>query len=129
MATAPRRPQRPPGMPAEQPRPERKNPAQALLEASPWMPPAYEIADASAFQALVRGDADKDQQQRAVRWLVHQGCGTYDMSYRPGPGGERDTAFAEGRRFVGLQVVKLLNLNIAKLRRSEPLADAHEPKS
>lgn len=125
----PKKPARPQGMPQEQPRPERKPPNQVLLENAPWMPPAYEIADASAFQALTRGDASPDQQKRVVKWLVHEAARTYDMSFRPGPGGERDTAFAEGRRFVGLQVVKMVNLDLALLRRTEPRADPHEPKS
>ena len=125
---SPKRPQRPASMPSEQPARERKPPQQVILEASPWMPAPYEIADASAFQALVRGDAPADLQQRAVRWLVNA-CGTYDMSYRPGPSGDRETTFAEGKRSIGLQVVKLLNLDLAKLRRTEPQADMPEPKS
>lgn len=124
----PKRPQRPASMPSEQPQKRQRPANEVLLEASPWMPPAYELADVSAFQALARGDAPKDMQQRAVKWLVNA-SGTYDMSYRPGPSGDRETAFAEGRRFMGLQVVKLLNLDLAKLRRAEPNADPHEPKS
>lgn len=82
----------------------------------------------TAFQALVRGDASPDMQQRAVKWLIGA-AGTYDLSYRPGPGGDRDTVFAEGKRFMGQQVVKLINLDLAKLKRDEPNADQHEPKS
>lgn len=83
-----------------------------LEDHAPWKPPRYELAVASAFQALARGDADKSQQQRALKWLIEDLAGTYDFSYRPGPNGERDTTLAEGRRFVGLQVVKLLKLNV-----------------
>ncbi len=84
----------------------------------PWVPPAYDLADVAAIQALERGDATKEQQQRALKWVIEAACGTYDMSYRPGEEGRRDTDFAEGKRFVGSQIVKLLKLNLSLLRRS-----------
>lgn len=99
-----------------------------MLEGAPWKPTPYEIADAAAFQALQRGDANADQQKRALRWLINSCCGTYDLSYRPGPTGDRDTVLAEGKRWVGLQVVKLLNNSTAVMRRKEPLGDQPEPR-
>lgn len=78
---------------------------------APWKPAKWEPADASAMQALERGDADKAQQKRALKWII-EATGTYDLSYRPGQNGERDTSFAEGKRSIGLQVVKLLKLNV-----------------
>lgn len=83
---------------------------------APWLPPKWELADAAAIQALVQGAATADQQQRAVAYIVNALCATYDLSFRPGPDGERDTAFAEGRRFVGLELVKLTKLNLGKMR-------------
>ena len=79
----------------------------------PWLPADYDEADAYALQALSRGEAQPHQQARALKFIVNDLCGTYDLSYRPGSNGERDTAFAEGGRAVGLQIVKLLAL-IAK---------------
>lgn len=114
--------------------PEREQPyrqrsiRESLEEHGPWKPHPYELADASAVQALAVGQADAEQQRRALAWIV-ECSGTYDMSYRPGPGGERDTAFAEGKRSVGLQIVKLSKLNVGALRRSEPRGDPVEPKS
>lgn len=102
----------------EQPK-SRKPPRVAVAENSPWMPPRYELADVSALQALQRGEASAEQQRRALKWLIGPACGAYDMSYRPGEDGRRDTDFAEGRRFVGLQIVKLLNADISKLRRND----------
>ena len=95
-------------------KPEAKKPS-----AAPWMPSAYELADASAVQALIRGEADGQQQQRALDWIVNVASATYDMSFRPGRDGERDTAFAEGRRFVGNSIVKLSKLNLSLLARKE----------
>ena len=104
-------------MSAEQPAAQRKPVKQALADHAPWKPPAYALADVSAIQALAAGTADKLQQARALRLIIEGLAGTYDLSYRPGPEGDRDTTFAEGRRFVGLQLVKLTKLNISKLRR------------
>ena len=88
-----------------------------------WMPPAYVAADVEALQALQRGDANPDQQARALEWIVKTGAGAYELSFRSdADGGERETAFAEGRRFVGLQIVKLLSMSggvIAKLREKD----------
>lgn len=83
----------------------------------PQIPPPYELADVSAFQALQRGDASPDMQQRALKWLIEQGAGTYQFNYYPS---ERDTAFALGRAFVGQQVVKLLHLSLADLSKHKP---------
>lgn len=90
----------------------------------PKAPPAYlpapwTDADVAALQALQRGDATAEQQQRALRWVVDVAAATYDMAYRPGgQDGERETCFAEGRRFVGNQIVKLLRLNLNQLRKA-----------
>lgn len=83
---------------------------------SPWKPARWEPADATALQAMKRGDAEPHLQQRALAWII-EACGTYDLSFRPGADGERATAFAEGKRSVGLQIVKLLNLNLEALRK------------
>lgn len=76
-----------------------------------WKPVAWEIADEVALKAMATGEASPDQQRRAMDWIVRQAAGTYELSFRSdADGGERETAFAEGRRFVGLQIVKLVNL-------------------
>lgn len=95
--------------------PPRKFPE--LPKAEPWKPPHYEIADAGAIQALMRGEAQAHQQQRALAYIIETLCGTYDMSFRPT--GDRDTCFAEGKRFVGNQLVKLSKLNLSKMTARE----------
>ncbi len=72
-----------------------------------WSPPPYHDAEHIAIHALARGEADPHQQKLALDWIIERACATYDQSYRPES--ERETVFAEGRRFVGLQVVKLTN--------------------
>lgn len=85
-----------------------------LPKADPWKPAAWEVADAGAIQALMRGDAAEHQQRRAIKYIVETLCGTYDLSYRSGS--DRDTCFAEGKRHVGLSIVKLTLLNLSKFK-------------
>lgn len=97
---------------------KRKTEQAALEQHRPWKPPAYEPADAAAIQGLAEGNATPDQQRRALKWIIEQACGTYEMSYRPGgPEGDRDTAFAEGRRFVGSRLVFMVKLKIGMITR------------
>lgn len=96
-----------------------KRPIEGAPKADPVAAPDWDMADAGAFQALARGDAAPHLQKRALQWLIAQAAGTYDLSFRPGADGDRATAFAEGRRFVGLQVVKLLNVNIDRLKKDD----------
>lgn len=78
----------------------------------PYLPTEYTKADVTALLALAQGAATDIQQRRIVDLIVNRICETYGLSYRPGgTEGERDSAFAEGKRFVGLQIVKLLNSN------------------
>lgn len=95
-----------------------------------WTPAEWELADASAMQGLANGTASPEQQKRALRWIIEQASGLYDMSFHPGgEEGRRDTDFAEGRRSVGNQIVKLIKADLATMRRKENNADPHEPKS
>lgn len=86
---------------------------------SPLLPHDYTPADARAFQMLAEGKADERQQLRALKWLI-DACGTYDEPFRPGgTEAERDTAYACGKRNIGMQIVKLLNVNITALEKGE----------
>lgn len=79
-------------------------------EHPPWAPPSYDPGVVAAIQALERGSANPHQQKLAIAWIINKCCNTYDLSYRPGRQGETD--FAEGRRFVGLQLVRTINLKL-----------------
>jgi len=86
------------------------------LADAPHSPAAYDVADAAAMQAIADGIADEHQQRRALKWLIEAAAITYEFHYYPS---ERDTAFALGRAFVGQQIVKMLKLNVSKMRRDE----------
>ena len=84
----------------------------------PWHPATYAKADAYALKALARGEASAEQQKRAIEWIVYEAAKHDDMSFRPGGlDGDRATTFAEGRRFVGLQVLKLVQMRADVIER------------
>lgn len=86
-----------------------------------WIPVDYSETDVLAIKALADGTANEQQQRHALDWMIRVAAGAYELSYRSdADGGERETAFAEGRRFVGLQVVKMVNMApklVAELRK------------
>lgn len=98
----------------EQPRARpAKTAKQAIDEHAPWRPAPYQPADASAIQALVRGDAAPHMQQRALAFIINGLCGAYDQPYRPGGiEAQRDTDFALGKQWVGQQLVRLTKVRI-----------------
>ena len=74
----------------------------------PWHPAVYDDFAIGSLRALFNGTATEHQQKKAVEYILFELCGIRDLSYRPDS--ERDTAFAEGKRFVGLQMVKISKL-------------------
>jgi hypothetical protein len=85
----------------------------------PWQMPAIEDADIFALQAIARGEASAVQQQRGYEYVVRALCETDRMTFWPGAeDGRRATDFAEGKRWVGLQ-----------LRRIEKMRPDHRDQS
>lgn len=73
------------------------------------MPGVLDTGDITALHACWSGTADAQTQRRALL-AIHKIASTGDMSYRPNDlGGERDSVFAEGKRYVGLQMQKLID--------------------
>ena len=76
----------------------------------PYEPADWDENIVMAFRSFVAGKANEGQQQTVWRYLQYlTGTGDYtDLSFRPGGSdAERETAFAEGKRYVGLQLMKL----------------------
>lgn len=82
--------------------------ARAPAVPASWHPTAYNLAELSAVRAVAAGTADEFAQRRAIKWIIEKAAGTYEPSYRGDAGAE--TFHAEGRRYVGMQIVKLLNM-------------------
>ena len=85
----------------------------AALPREPWHPADWEPADATALQALERGEATKEQQQRALRWIITSAAMTYDEPFVPGQADV--TGYLAGRMSVGRQIVKLLKVSVRAL--------------
>lgn len=73
-------------------------------------PCQYDDIDIMAVKAVAAGIANDVQQKRAVDWIISRASAYYDLSFQVGNDGDRVTAFAEGRRFVGAQIVKLMKM-------------------
>lgn len=93
---------------------------------APHEPAPYDNRIIYAIRALKAGTASEAQQQIAWDWIVYYASGYNELSYRPDEaGGERATIFMEGRRFVGAQMLKMLQANLtpapepAKKRRTK----------
>lgn len=87
----------------------------------PWAVPDYDLQDAAAMQAFAHGRATEEQQRHAYGFIVQKLCGIGEVSFRPPALDPRGLAmaFAEGKRFVGLQLVKFAQLNLAVLREKD----------
>jgi hypothetical protein len=77
-------------------------------KANPWEPPAYDETVIYAVRAVHAGTANAAQQKLFWSWLQYA-SGADDISFRPGDAGQWATSFAEGKRFIGQQVRKLLH--------------------
>jgi hypothetical protein len=82
----------------------------------PWeMPGTIEDADVYALQALARGEANASQQKRCLELIGDKLCQTERMSFYPGADdGRRASDFAEGRRWVGIQMARILRMRPAR---------------
>lgn len=83
----------------------------------PWFPAEYDTQDIAAVQAVATGTASAEQQRRALRWIIESCAGAYNQSFIPGQSDV--TAFLEGRRSVGNQIVKLTKLKVGVLEQRE----------
>lgn len=86
----------------------------------PWEPVPFHKANVHALRAMAQGAASQEQQIRVLEFIVKELCETDGLSFRPDEfGGAHDTAFAEGKRSVGLQLRKFIMM---------PLDNHGEPK-
>jgi hypothetical protein len=83
------------------------------MRANPIGPARYEEDDIAALKAVAAGNASPAQQKRALVWIVHRAAMTYDETFVQGQNDA--TYFLTGRRNVGLQIMKLVNVPIGEL--------------
>lgn len=66
------------------------------------VPPAS-TAECMAVKALFAGNANENQQKILKDWLIKVACGIGDDVFY---GSDRDSNFAQGRRYVGLLLLR-----------------------
>ena len=92
-------------------------------KAEPHTPPDYDDDVVMAVRGLATGTASDQQQKLFWTWLMYVTAASeefQDLSYRPGEMGIRATDFAEGKRFVGQQIRKMLRPELTpKMRKPE----------
>lgn len=82
----------------------------------PWMPASWSNHDVAALQALARGVANEGQQKRALDYIVNVLGMAYEHTHYPN---DRDTCHANGRRYVALGIVKLVNMPAHLLKKTK----------
>ena len=88
-------------------------PPRTLKPSDPMFVGALKKYQIAAVKAVYEGVADESQQRMALMIVIDNLCRVNDLSYRPGS--QDGTTFAEGRRYVGLQIHKLITTNIGDL--------------
>lgn len=100
----------------------------------PWHPPDHDEQVIWAVRAFFKGEATQSQQFAVRDYLMYiTGASDEwaDLSYRPGEDGRRATDFAEGKRFPGLMLRKLLRPELTPRGENEvdvPRVAAPKPK-
>ncbi len=79
-----------------------------------WLPYEWEKHDAYCIQAMARGEATAEQQKHALALIVNNLADTYGHTFVPGAHDQSD--FLQGRRDVGLQIVKLTKIDLALIK-------------
>lgn len=70
----------------------------------------WPIPIVAAVKAMSKGKATEGQQIAVLNFIIEDLAGTYDLSFRPEEkGGSHETAFADGRRFVGIQLRRVIS--------------------
>jgi hypothetical protein len=68
-------------------------------------PPPFEPVVMAGMKALMVGQASENQQIAVFNWLLKSAAGIGTQSYRADP---YATAFMDGRRFVGIMMMMLV---------------------
>ncbi len=84
---------------------------ECLPHPDPTAAPDYTEAEIQAIRAVYRVDCTQAQAKLALDFIMRS-CGTHDRSFRPGD--THLTAYAEGKRSVGLNLVWMIKFAPAK---------------
>ena len=81
----------------------------------PTDPAVANLSQIQAMQAMHKGDASPEQQQKALKWILEDASKINDICFYAGD--SNASAFAAGKRFVGMQILSLIDVNTAKLEK------------
>lgn len=91
-----------------------------------WLPRTPErVRVIGALKAMAEGEANGDQQKRALHWILHEVCEYgegHEPFYSDADGGARETAFALGKQYVARQILRQINMPgemVEKLKEKE----------
>ncbi|RWN31761.1 hypothetical protein [Mesorhizobium sp.] len=93
------------------------SPRRSAPKSNPLAPASYDDLDVEAIKAVAAGNASEGQQKRALHWIVHQAAMTFDEPFVPGQQDVSD--HLTGRMNVGRQILKLVNVPIHQLTKTE----------
>ena len=80
------------------------------IKSKPWAPTRVSVPVIYALQRMEKGEASAQDQTAVLKWITRDLCGIGDLSYRPESA--RETDFAEGKRFCGLQIERYIGINL-----------------
>lgn len=81
--------------------------------------PDLEPVEHTAIKACLSGSADSAQAHMAMEVIVQKLCCTHDLTFIPGPGGDRDTAFLSGRQYVGYTLLSFMKRPMPTTEKSD----------
>lgn len=82
-----------------------------------WRLPKLTVDETIALQALHRGEANAEQQKKALAVIIHKICAVYDETFSLD--NERLSCWYQGRRSAGNYILKELQIDLRKLREEE----------
>lgn len=78
---------------------------------NPWDPIETSISEHGAIKAMLQGTASEHQQGLVVMW-IERATGVRALEFRPGD--PAASAFAGGKRFIGIQFFTLATTSVAE---------------
>lgn len=85
----------------------------AVESTNPVLPPRVSVAEITALKAIFAGSASEQQQKAGMAWIVHQAAGLDFLAWYPGSEGQRASDFAQGKRSVGLNIKRVIEMSAA----------------
>lgn len=80
-----------------------------------WIPPGFKLSESYDVQALATGTANKEQQMRALKYIVEDLAGAYKET--EDLNSPNATYYNGGRRAVGRAIIQIVKFDLAKIKK------------